>query len=98
VPRRLAAPTRGQRLAHARRRHPIKVDFLWRREGLAIETDAFGTHGGRQAFGSDRFRDQRLRLAGFKPLRFTRRQIFREPAWVQGTVATLYARLPRAAR
>jgi hypothetical protein len=77
---------------------PIKVDFLWRREGLAIETDAFGTHGGRQAFESDRFRDQRLRLAGFEPLRFTRRQIFREPAWVQATVATLYARLARAAR
>lgn len=77
---------------------PIKIDFLWRRRGLAIETDAFGTHGSRRAFESDRFRDQRLRLAGFEPLRFTRRQIVREPAWVQETVATLYARLARAAR
>jgi predicted transcriptional regulator of viral defense system len=40
----------------------IEVDFLWRGRRLAIETDAFGTHGTRQSFERDRLRDQRLKL------------------------------------
>jgi hypothetical protein len=58
---------------------PIKVDFLWRRERLAVETDAFGTHGTRQPFERDRIRDQLLRRAGYDPVRFTRRQILKDP-------------------
>ena len=75
---------------------PIKVDFLWRRERLAVETDAFGTHGTKQAFERDRCRDQRLHLAGWEPLRFTLRQMIREPSPVTATLATLLSR--RAAR
>jgi very-short-patch-repair endonuclease len=56
--------------------------------------DAFGTHGTRQSFERDRRRDQRLKLAGYDPLRFTRRQILKEPDRV---VATLSALLARAA-
>ena len=70
------------------------VDFLWRAQRLAVETDAYGTHGNRQAFERDRRRDQRLRLAGYDPLRFTRRQIISEPNRV---AATVYALLQRAA-
>lgn len=76
----------------------IEVDFLWRAHGLAIETDAFGTHGNRQAFERDRLRDQRLRLAGYDPVRFTRRQIISDPDGVAGTIGELLARAPAAAR
>jgi very-short-patch-repair endonuclease len=72
----------------------IVVDFLWRSQRLAIETDAYGTHGNRQAFERDRRRDQRLRLAGYDPVRFTRRQILSQPTRV---AATVYALLQRAA-
>jgi very-short-patch-repair endonuclease len=72
---------------------PIEVDFLWRAERLAVETDAFGTHGTRQSSERDRRRDQRPKLAGYDPLRFTRRQLLREP---DGVVATLGALLARA--
>jgi very-short-patch-repair endonuclease len=71
---------------------PIEADFLWRRERLAVEVDAFGTQGGPQAFERDRLRDQRLRLAGYEPVRFTRRQIVREPERVRATILELHAR------
>lgn len=76
----------------------IEVDFLWRAHRLAIETDAFGTHGTRQAFERDRLRDQRLRLAGYDPVRFTRRQIISEPDRVAGTVGELLTRAGTANR
>jgi very-short-patch-repair endonuclease/predicted transcriptional regulator of viral defense system len=70
---------------------PIEVDFLWRAHRLAVEADAFGTHGTRQSFERDRRRDQRLKLAGYDPLRFTRRQILKEPDSVVATLGALLA-------
>jgi very-short-patch-repair endonuclease len=70
----------------------IEVDFLWRAQRLAVETDAFGTHGTRQSFERDRLRDQRLKLAGYDSLRFTHRQIARNPGGVVATLTTLLAR------
>ncbi|MEA2456518.1 MAG: hypothetical protein QOI45_2780 [Thermoleophilaceae bacterium] len=70
----------------------IRADFLWRGARLIVETDGWGTHGTRQGFESDRRRDQRVRLAGWEPLRFTRRQLLREPDWVATTAAALLAR------
>ncbi|MBD0282526.1 MAG: hypothetical protein ICV69_10095 [Thermoleophilaceae bacterium] len=61
-----------------------------------IETDGFASHGTRQAFERDRLRDQRLKRAGYEPLRFTWRQLTIGPAWVADTVAAILAR--RAAR
>ena len=74
---------------------PIKVDFLWRKAKLVVETDGFESHGTRQAFERDRLRDQRLRLAGYHPVRFTWRQIVYDAARVGATVAALYARPAR---
>ena len=71
---------------------PIEVDFLWRAQRLAVETDAFGTHGTRHSFERDRRRDQRLKVAGYDPLRFTRRQILKEPDSVLVTLSALLAR------
>jgi very-short-patch-repair endonuclease/predicted transcriptional regulator of viral defense system len=70
----------------------IKADFLWRAERLVIETDGWESHGTRQAFERDRRRDERLKLAGFEPLRFTRRRIVTEPGGVIGTVSEMLAR------
>jgi very-short-patch-repair endonuclease len=76
---------------------PIEVDFLWRAERLAIETDAFGTHGTRQSFERDRRRDQRLKLAGYDSVRFTRRQVLDEPGSVVASLSALLARAGPAA-
>jgi very-short-patch-repair endonuclease/predicted transcriptional regulator of viral defense system len=70
----------------------IKADFLWRAERVVIETDGWESHGTRQAFERDRRRDERLKLAGYQPLRFTRRRIVSDPSGVMKTVAQLLAR------
>jgi Protein of unknown function (DUF559) len=69
-----------------------QADFLWRAERLIVETDSRRFHSHRAAFENDRLRDQRLTLAGFVVLRFTWRQITREPARVAATVAELLGR------
>ncbi len=71
---------------------PIRADFLWRRARLIVETDGWGAHGTRQGFERDRRRDQRVRLAGWEPVRFTRRQVLHEPDWVTTTTGVLLAR------
>jgi very-short-patch-repair endonuclease len=70
----------------------VKADFLWRAERLVIETDGWESHGTRQAFERDRRRDERLKLAGYDLLRFTRRRIVADPGGVTRTVAQLLAR------
>ena len=71
---------------------PIKADFVWIRQRLIVETDGWGSHGTRHGFESDRRRDQRARLAGWEPVRFTRRQVLTDPDWVIATTAALLAR------
>jgi very-short-patch-repair endonuclease len=58
------------------------VDFLWRAEGIAVETDFYGYHRGRIAFQDDRARDLDLRRRGFKVHRFSERQVNDQPAQV----------------
>ncbi|MDX6581792.1 MAG: hypothetical protein QOI10_976 [Solirubrobacterales bacterium] len=64
------------------------VDFLWRRERLVVEVDGWAAHRGRQAFEDDHERDLALRAEGYRVLRFTARQIGREPAAVAAAVRT----------
>jgi very-short-patch-repair endonuclease/predicted transcriptional regulator of viral defense system len=78
-------------------RPAIKADFLWRRQRLVIETDGWASHGTRQAFERDRFRDERLKLAGYESLRFTQRRIVNDPGGVLRTVRELLARREAAA-
>ena len=70
-----------------------KADFLWRTERLVVETDGRAFHSSRRAFEHDRLRDQRLILAGYTVVRFTWRQLVREPERVQRVVRNLLARL-----
>jgi predicted transcriptional regulator of viral defense system len=77
-----------------------KADFLWREERLIVETDGWGSHGTRDAFESDRRRDRRLKLARWDVIRFTWRDVEREPDEVTATLAALGAtrtRRPEAA-
>jgi very-short-patch-repair endonuclease len=68
-----------------------EVDFLWRAHHLIAETDGWGPHHTRAAFESDRRRDADLLVAGLRVVRFTWRQITREPGAVAATLRALLA-------
>ena len=72
-----------------------QADFFWRRERLIVETDGYRFHSGRRAFEHDRLRDQRLKPARFEVIRFTWRQVSRDPEAVLRTTRNLLARLAR---
>ncbi len=55
------------------------VDFLWRRQRVAVETDSYGFHRGSIAFEDDHARDLDLHALGMDVRRFTCRQIDSEP-------------------
>ena len=71
---------------------PLKADFLWREQRLIVEVDGWAAHGSRNRFEADRRRDQRARRAGLDTLRFTRRQVVRDPGWVAATAVAMLAR------
>ena len=78
---------------------PAKIDFLWRRERLAVETDGGSFHRTQQSRERDARRDQLLRLMDFQPVRFTDRQVARDPGWVKACLSELIAqRQPLASR
>jgi very-short-patch-repair endonuclease len=62
------------------------LDMAYPTERLFIEGDGFGVHGGREAFESDRWRQNLLVLAGWLPLRFTWRQARRREVEVASQV------------
>ncbi|MSX01113.1 MAG: DUF559 domain-containing protein [Actinobacteria bacterium] len=66
--------------------HNYRIDLCYPDCMLAIEGDGFSFHGGRQAFESDRVRQNDLVLAGWRVLRFTWRQICYQPDWVVGQI------------
>ncbi len=65
----------------------IRADFVWRKQRLIVETDGGRYHRTRRAFESDRRRDQRLLLAGWRVIRITWRQIKEEPLRIQRLIA-----------
>ncbi len=60
-----------------------EADFLWEPQRLIAEVDGWESHGTRRAFGHDRRRDRRLRLAGYEPLRFTWHEVTEQRLEVQ---------------
>jgi very-short-patch-repair endonuclease len=64
-------------------------DFLWREQRLIAEIDGKRTHLTPAAFESDRARDARFLVAGYRTVRFTYRQLIHEPATVAATIAAL---------
>jgi very-short-patch-repair endonuclease len=67
------------------------VDFLWERERVIVEVDGFGAHGTRMRFETDRSRDASLVAAGYRVLRFTWRQLVKEPEIVIARLAAVLA-------
>lgn len=53
----------------------FEVDFVWPDARLIVETDSRTYHGTADAFERDRARDARLTAAGWRVVRFTRRQV-----------------------
>ncbi len=70
----------------------VKLDFLWRRERVAVECDGYRFHRTRQAFERDRARDAQLAAMGVTTLRFTWRQLTSEPERVISLVAAVLTR------
>lgn len=57
----------------------FEVDYHWPALRLVLELDSWRFHGGRERMTADRERDQRLALAGWLVLRFTRDQLVADP-------------------
>jgi very-short-patch-repair endonuclease len=75
---------------------PFTVDFFWPEHGVIVETDGYTTHGHRDAFEHDRGQDAALTAAGYLVLRFTYRQVEREPQTVIAAIAAALSRGSRA--
>lgn len=73
---RIPAPEVNVKVGH------FTVDFLWRAERVAVETDFYDHHRGRTAFRDDRARDLELRRRGFAVRRYSEEQVNAAPAAV----------------
>lgn len=63
-----------------------RVDFVYRRLGLVIEVDSDRHHTSKLDREADARRDEALRVAGFRVLRITERELRDEPALVLARV------------
>lgn len=68
-----------------------EVDFLFAEARLIVETDSWRYHKTRRAFEEDRRRDVLTLRAGYRTLRFTDRQLEREPRAVAAAIAAVLA-------
>ncbi|HKE72924.1 MAG TPA: DUF559 domain-containing protein [Acidimicrobiales bacterium] len=87
--RRLSRLIERAGLPQPRRQVPIlhgagtaRVDFLYDRIRLVVETDGHGTHATRRERQADAERDVRLTALGYRVVRFTYEDVVRRPAYV----------------
>ena len=66
------------------------VDFFWPERNLVIETDGRDAHLNPVAFEEDRRRDADLVAAGYRVVRFTKRQVIDDPAYVLARLRRLH--------
>jgi very-short-patch-repair endonuclease len=66
-------------------------DMVWSDQRVIVEVDSWRWHGGRRKFEDDRQRDATLIAQGWTILRFTARQIEREPYRVIAQIAAALA-------
>ncbi len=70
-----------------------RLDFYWPKLGLAVEVDAYGTHGSPARFEADRRRDARLLTEmGIVVIRLTRDAVERRPVEVIALIARAIGR------
>ena len=67
----------------------IEVDCCWSKQKLIVELDGFRFHSDQFSFERDRARDAELSRHGYRVLRFTYRQVTKQPTQVAETVAEL---------
>ena len=65
------------------------VDALWRDHRVIVELDGFAFHKSRAQFESDRRRDAKLQVAGYRVLRITQQRLTNEPQKVLAEIAAL---------
>jgi hypothetical protein len=75
-----------------------ELDAYWQKERFAVELDVYETHGTREAFESDRLRQENLKLSGIEMIRVTGPRLDREPEEVIERVAVLLERRRRELR
>ena len=66
-----------------------RIDFVFRAEGIAVETDGARYHRTPSQQRRDRVREHALALAELFPIRFTHDQIAHEPVYVAGVLRGL---------
>jgi hypothetical protein len=64
-----------------------EVDFLWRRQRVAIETDGWGAHGHDRAKRNDAAKDAYLRTLGLQVIRVSRARFEERPYAVIAEIA-----------
>lgn len=72
----------------------VEPDFLWREARLIVEADSRRFHDTFSAFDTDRRREQRLQLAGWRVSRCTWAQVEREPRQLAATIRGLLTQPP----
>jgi very-short-patch-repair endonuclease len=73
--------------------HGWTVDFLWREQGLVVETDGYGNHHTPAQIDRDRRKDLALRSAGLTVNRYSRQQVDLDGERVVSDVARTLAAL-----
>jgi len=86
----IKAPVRQHRVTVNGKNY--RLDVAYPDEMVAIEGDGFGVHSERERFETDRERQNALVLLGWRPLRFTWRQILQQPDYVADTISTALRR------
>ena len=84
------------RIPRPRTQQPLagrRMDFVWHRERLVVETDGWQAHGTRSAFQADRTASNALQLEGYLVLRFTDADLRRRPAHVARQIRSALTRL-----
>jgi very-short-patch-repair endonuclease len=75
-----------------------ELDAHWPEAGLAVELDAYETHGTRVSFESDRQRDAELAAVGITVVRVTERRLEDDPAGIVAQLRRMLARPVAAPR
>jgi very-short-patch-repair endonuclease len=70
------------------------VDALWREQSLVVETDGYEFHKSRGHFETDRRRDAKLQVAGYRVLRVTKERIGHDPGGVVADIRALLSAAP----
>lgn len=71
--------------------HRYKLDCLWPEQRLIAELDSWQAHGTRASFQSDKSRDRRLAVAGYRTTRITWQMFTNEPELLAADLRTLLA-------